>query len=330
MNYNKNLFILEDYKQLNKDLGFTNDSEYLDHYNNIGKLEMRLCNKNQLNVINEFGNEMILYISYFHYLYLNNLLFDNKITTYVGMKPYYFFLPDDQIIEKNQGRIWMHPHKNWLPTNCSDFVFKFDKKYWNPPNYKEYYKNNYFNSYDKPLLIINNKYNVEWSIKPFNFFSIESLDILFTKLQDKYTIIYMRPHSDIKKDLKYSWDDNTCLDYDDFKLIKEKYSDTIIFDDLFNDDRFKDMSYNLLKCYVLASCDNYISVQGGGAYLISYFAKKLVIIHKRGEEICKDSYNGWFKETCPSNNLDISVAFTEDQLYKFTDEKFIECSDNLV
>lgn len=81
----KNLFVLEDYKELNKDITFNTDEEYMNHWNEIGLHQMRLCNKKQLIVNNEFGNEIVLYICYYYYLFVNNLLFDNKITTYKGM-----------------------------------------------------------------------------------------------------------------------------------------------------------------------------------------------------------------------------------------------------
>jgi hypothetical protein len=88
-----NYFIWSDYIELNKDL--TNIKTKKDaekHWNTIGMKQMRLCNKLQLNVINEFGNEIVLYIPYYYYLYSNNLLFDNKITTYKVMKPFNCFL----------------------------------------------------------------------------------------------------------------------------------------------------------------------------------------------------------------------------------------------
>ena len=44
------------------------------HWNKIGMKQMRLCNKLQLNVVNEFGNEIVLYIPYYYYLYSNHHL----------------------------------------------------------------------------------------------------------------------------------------------------------------------------------------------------------------------------------------------------------------
>ena len=69
---------------------------------------MRLCNKKQLEVINEFSNELLLYIPYYYYLYNNNLLFDNKIITYKGMKPLYYFINTDNIIEKEETIYFLH------------------------------------------------------------------------------------------------------------------------------------------------------------------------------------------------------------------------------
>ena len=154
----KNLFNWSHYIELNKDLHhLTNENDAIEHWKNIGYHQMRLCNKLQLNVINEFGNEIILYISYYYYLYINNLLFDNKITTYKGMKPYYYFLNDDMIIEKENTRYWTPPSDNPLLVNYHEHVKIFDKKYWMPPPYKSVYKNDII-KFDKPILVIHNKY----------------------------------------------------------------------------------------------------------------------------------------------------------------------------
>ena len=63
-----NLFNWKDYVELNPDINNcenddkieTNEAEQ--HWKNIGSNQMRLCNNKQLEVVNEFGNEIILYV----------------------------------------------------------------------------------------------------------------------------------------------------------------------------------------------------------------------------------------------------------------------------
>lgn len=306
----KDLFNLQDYKLLNPDLKFIDDNEYIEHYKNKGKEEMRLCNRQTLEVKNEYGNENILYIPYYYYLYNNNLLFDNKIITYKGMRSHYFFLPDNQIIEKEEKRFWINPKDNSLPINYDEHVYEFNMKFWYPPNYKQYYNTllnrNMFSFINKEIIIINNKYNIEYydHIMPQNFFDLKTLEQIFNVLTLKYQIIYVRLLNNNK--FNVSQDHNKNLDFDDINYIKNNFNDIIIFDDLFN--TFPNYMYNDLKIRLFSICDNYISVQGGGAHFISYFAKKLLIYHVDGKETQNNSYNGWYKKVCLENNLNISVT----------------------
>ena len=293
VNMNK-VFNLEDYKELNKDLQFNQDAQYLHHWNKIGMKQCRLCNKLLLIVSNEFGIEILFNIGYYYYLFTNHLLFDNKITTYRGMEAYYYFLPKEQLILRNQTRTWI-PTDQYLLTvylkmnNDSAAITNFydiHPLYWKAPDYISQYKSNLF-QYDKPLLIVNNKYNKEWERtlnKPVNFLDIPCLDQIFDYLTSKYQVVYIRCNDNIKSSLQYSFDNNKNLPFDDFSMIRSKHPNVILFDDLLNKKEFQQMNYNLLKCYLFASCTKYISVQGGANNLISYFAKSILIYHKFGFE----------------------------------------------
>jgi hypothetical protein len=177
-------------------------------------------------------------------------------------------------------------------------------EYWRVPRYKEFYTNQYF-LYDKEILIVNNKYNKEWNEPPINYIPVDVLDTVFSVLKDKYQIIYIRPSSYLDKKLHYSYDSNDDVDFDDYEMIRAKFRDVIIIDDLFQQDKFKEMNYNLLKCYLFASCNKYISVQGGANNLISYFAKEVVIYHRKGLEVVKGIYKTRSKLQSLTNDLNI-------------------------
>jgi len=203
-----NLFRLEDYKTLNKDLKFNSDNEYINHFNNIGKKQLRLCNHGQLEVVNEFGNEIILYIPYYYYLFKKDLLFNNIITTYEYMEPFYFWLPSNQVKYKKIKRWWIPQQCNPLILNDHEHINKFNTEYHIPIPLKEHYdsyeKIIKFNN-DKPVIIISNKYNIEWAIGYYNYIDINTLKILFNMLKDKYNIIYFCVKNGMKN---YSYDDN--------------------------------------------------------------------------------------------------------------------------
>ena len=77
------------------------------------------------------------------------------------------------------------------------------------PDYKSHFQNTLF-IYDKPLLILHNKYTIEWGIKPYNFIDRETLYELLGMLREMFTIIYVRPEIDGTPG--YVPDDNTMLD----------------------------------------------------------------------------------------------------------------------
>ncbi len=320
-----NYFNCADYKELNKDLYFDNDNEYLNHWETFGIKQMRLCNKKQLDIFDEFGIEVFFYTGYYYYLFINGLLFDNKIITYIGMRSFYYFLNDDQIIEKNNPkRRWINPKENsMLHVLGHDGNYYFDERYCIFPNYKEHFQNNYFQN-TKKILIIHNKYTMERRNKKLGFhnnISMKTLSTLFNMLSTNYQIIYLEPQSNEK--IKYSCDEyESFVNYSKFELIKHNHPSVIKFDDLFLLEKFSNMSYNELKLYLYASCDNYISVQGGGNNMISYFAKTMLVYHIVGTEIARNIYTHRSQQQCISNDLKIYVAQSYDELKKMAYEIF--------
>ena len=151
-------YCYKDYITLNPDLAHLSENEAMQHWNKSGRDAMRLCNKAQLTVTCEFGAEIILYACYYYYLFKNGLLFNNKITTYKGMKDFYYFINPDNIIERVEERCWIPPEKRPFLVNGTEHVHRFNLRYWYPIPYKLQYRTGKF-QYAKPLLIIQNKYN---------------------------------------------------------------------------------------------------------------------------------------------------------------------------
>ena len=68
-----------------------------------------------------------------------------------------------------------------------------DYRQWKLPNYTDQYKNDRF-VFDKPLVVVVNRYNWEHGTRPVGYFDIKCLYETFNYLTDKgYTVIYKRP-----------------------------------------------------------------------------------------------------------------------------------------
>ena len=313
-------FMWKEYIRLNPDLAHIKnrlDAEI--HWINTGRSQMRLYHKDQLNVRCEFGAEVVLYGCYYYYLYTKNLLFDNKITTYKGMKDIYYFVKPENIIEKDEQRQCAKPIHCRLLVNNSEGVENFNMNYFKPIPFKSQFQNSIF-QFEKPLLIVHNKYNIEWSDKPINFFDVTTLDAIFSKLHKDYHIVYIRP-SNKKINLKwkqFSIDHNLIKeDLNDFELIESNYKNSVhVFDDIL--EQHPNYSYNLCKLMLHANCNNFINVQGGNTMFTAFFIGKMLILHKKGHEIKSKCYNGWYKEL-NSNEKEIRVCETDSSLIKNLD-----------
>jgi len=308
------LFYWTDYVALNKDLPPTmTEAEAVAHWRTVGAAQFRLCNRKQLVVVSEYGPELILWISYYYYLFKAELFFDNVVTTYKGMRPHYYFLPDGQVVERDGDRTWLGTEHRPLLLNRTEHVHRFDTRCWTPPPYRDFYASvgkSLFSFAEKPLLVIHNKHNAEWeSPTPINTLSVELLENLCRRLTPSYTVVYSRPSLGL---VGYSYDHNPLIETTaDKDMLRASHPDVLLYEDLLQ--RFPTYSYNHFKLLLHAACENYVSVQGGNTYLLSFFYKNLVILHKRGSELKSGTYSGWFQETRPAEGRSLRIALTEEQ-----------------
>lgn len=142
-----------------------------------------------LKVNPEFGIELALAIPFAYWLHQNNQL--DGVVTSKGMKPYYFFC--DNVKEKflsrtidNDLALAEVPNK-WIHHNSLAITGKeyhhlsadeqtqvngvLDYSKWVCPPFKEYYKNDEY-KFDKPVVFITNKYNMEHGEIPLGYFNI--------------------------------------------------------------------------------------------------------------------------------------------------------------
>ena len=249
----------------------------------------------------EFGYELIMVLPYVYWLYTQNI--DVTVSTCQYMKEFYFFLDEKKCIEKYTSRTHIIPPD--LPLSGIHFQ-NLNTEKWEVPNFKEYYSS--FNlpfTYTKPLLLISNKYTEEWKKPPVNFITINILDELFSKLKNKYQIVYNRPQSK-----KITVDTQRYYDLGDYKLIKDKYPEVIDLNEINSYG-----NYNLLQLSIASKTDKFISVQGGSSIFSSLFGGTNIILTKKGSELKFNSYY-WYNKFSNTN------VFWFQEEYQFLDKIF--------
>ncbi len=225
----------------------------------------------------EFGAEITTFIPFAFWLKTQGLLAGRRVITYGGMRPYYYFLADDEFHEKSGPRQWVPIEQRDWPTNST---YSATKQPWHVmPDYRSRYRSQ-GRKFRRPVLFIQNKFCVEWGVGPLNFLSLRALEKLFRLASDRFDVVYSRPRT-LPKDVGYTTDHNIDCDYPDIELVR-RFGDVLILEDLCAE---SDASYNLAKLEILAKSHLFVAVQGGGAHLLGCFGNSvLLLLHCDGDE----------------------------------------------
>ncbi|KAJ9456273.1 hypothetical protein DIPPA_12643 [Diplonema papillatum] len=264
----------------------------------------------------EFGIELIMATPYVYSLHTQ--CFNVEIESVPDTQALYFFSSNYKFV-KGATRDAMLGHYTSLPMKQFHVPRLPDVDYL-PPPYKAHFANNFF-KYDKPLLIITNKYQVEWQRRPINHIPLESLQQLVTLLSKKYTIIYCRPTNEIVQD-----DSKNLHGYDDKQQLKGR---VLFIEDLWKQAQTRwgasmggELTYNLFQFWVFANCDKYISVQGGNSVVTAYMAGKngTVIVHARaGHELRMRSIPRWYGQFSGATMVEVhqGAALVREAVRRF-------------
>ncbi len=210
----------------------------------------------------EFTWDMIRSLPMCYYNYKNNI--PQKLRCKPGLSDVYYFVNNIEELDRFDAF-----NNNISYNHAPPFYTMYE---WEPPPLKEHYLNKEKLEFDKPTVVIQNKFSLEWNSGPFNYFSEEFLDTLFTLLQDNYEIIYIRPTGD---DEKYYKDENEILEFGDYKLIQDKYPNIHTIDKYLN--MYPNYSYNIVQCLLEATSDKHIAVSGGNACIAAYFGGDVLV-----------------------------------------------------
>tara|TARA_B100000902_G_scaffold387239_1_gene431033 strand:+ start:841 stop:1812 length:972 start_codon:yes stop_codon:yes gene_type:complete len=254
----------------------------------------------------EFGIELALGLPYVYWLHENNQL--EKVVTSKGMKPFYYFC--DNVEEKYDYRTidnsaagldslpnpWIYGNKHnaqlykddW--TLWKDFMCEekgcgiLDYRKWKVPDFTKQYKNNRF-LFNKPFIVVSNRYNWEHGTKPVGYFDIKCLYEIFNYLTEKdYMVIYKRP-----KNTEFPPDQNEMATLHNKEILSANvdgigeitdheltnyYEDVILFDDIVKEN--SDLTYNEVQLKLFANADKFIAMSGGSTLLLNLFKKPTI------------------------------------------------------
>jgi hypothetical protein len=224
------------------------------------------------------------------------------------MREFYYFVRPECIVEKDELRRCLDPP---FFVNNLYHAHALDERFWTPPPYKNVFANDRF-TMEKPILLIHNKYTIEWGDAPINFIGTSTLREICGQLSSDYQILYERAIDTGSLSKRgYSADVNTIIDdLDDYAMLRREFPAVLLFNSLLPE--FE--SYNALKLRLYAMTNNFITVQGGGAPCASFFAERLLILHKKGSETKHDIYSGWLTKTNNNPKKQIIVSQSETDL----------------
>ncbi len=277
----------------------------------------------------EFGLELVMGIPYAYWLHERGEL--EKVHTVKGMKPFYYFCDnieevyDHRTINNLQSGLDDLPN-NWIHHNALAIFGKgygelteeeknqangvLDYSKWKLPNYKEHYKNDEF-KFDKPFIIVSNRYNIEHGQPPIGFFDIKSLYDMFNYFTENgYMVIYKRP-----KNNEFPLDQNEMNSMthgftditsevegfglvDDYKLT-EFYDDVVLFDDLVKDKNTH--KYNETQLKLFSNAYGFVAMGGGSTLLCCYFNMPTISYFTTATECSRKDYfseDNYYRKLC--------------------------------
>jgi hypothetical protein len=223
----------------------------------------------------EFGPELKYYLPYAYWHHLNGTL--KRTVSFAGTAPFYFFSPD-HVERAGERKYFLDPD---IP-NSEDHNFSYAYRRWARVPLKETYRNalNFGFDRDKPLVIISNKYNIEWEGHPVNFLSPEILGRMIERLLPHHTIVYNRPGNGL-----IVVDRNEVQELREKDFLKAHFPEVLFAEELFAKKRQEVTGFNHLQLCLYAQCERFISVQGGNSVLASYFGGTNLIYQRQGSEI---------------------------------------------
>jgi hypothetical protein len=256
----------------------------------------------------EFGPELQFVLPFAYWHHKNGTLNSTRSSKFT--KEFYFF--SDNHSEEFETR-----------TNEGNYNFEvprilysqdYNMKKWLAVPLKEQYQNDVY-IYDKPLLILANRYNMEWDGPPISYFDIPTLDYIITNLKNDYTIVYNRPRPE-----NIAEDNSETYDLNEFDWLEEAHPEVLFMQKLYEENKVKANSFNHLQLMVYANANHFVSIHGGTSVLASYFKGVNLILSKRGPEHHFNCYNTLYPKL---SGAKILHAKTNEEVRSYIQNNFM-------
>ncbi len=252
----------------------------------------------------EFGYELIASLPYAYCLYEKGLL--KETISAVDTECLYYFSPRHLI--NPSSRSWDNMSLVRKMPNMKIHQPSLDWSKFSPPPLKEKYRNTRF-VYDKPIICICNRVNIEWNKGVINYFDLTILEKLFKKLKKNYQIVYFNIEG-----RKEFYDGADPVSIGDFDLARKHGA--IVIHDLYKEN--PDLSFNTLQLMVMANCEAFITMNGGYSILASYMGGTNLIYSVECKELGANinSFYRWYHRFGGSRIIHID---SYDKLYESAD-----------
>lgn len=220
----------------------------------------------------EFAPDLQFVLPFAYWHYKNGTLKATRGAKFTS--ELYFFSPDHREVfetRTNEGNYNYEAPRVLYSHN-------YNMKKWLPVPLKEVYKNNIY-VFEKPILVVANRFNKEWDRPPISYFSIEMLDHIFNLLKEDYTIIYNRPGVG-----QIAMDNSEIYELNEWDWMRQTHPEVILMEDLYRENKGVANNFNHLQLMVYANAENFVSIHGGTSVLASYFGGTNIILSKEGPE----------------------------------------------
>jgi hypothetical protein len=256
----------------------------------------------------EFAPELQFALPFAYWHFKNGTLLKTNSSKFTS--ELYYFSPNH--VEKYESRSNEGNYNFEMPRIL--YSHDYDMSKWEPVPLKEKYANDVY-VYDKPILVIANRYNMEWDGPPISYYSIDILNTIVEKLKGIYTIIYNRP-----KPQNITMDNSDIYDMDEYEWLEKEHPEVILMENLFKENKGNANNFNHLQMMIYANSERFISIHGGTATLASYFGGINLVLSKQGPE----HYFKCYEKLYPKfSGAKILHAKTDEMVIDFIDNNFI-------
>ncbi len=256
----------------------------------------------------EFAPELLFVLPFAYWHYKNGTLAKTQSPIYT--REMYFFSENHE--EAFEIRTTAGNYNFETPRILYSHNYNMSK--WARVPLKAQYKNSVY-VYEKPILVVANRYNMEWGQPPISFFSLDLLSYFFTTLSAQYQIIYNRPRPQ-----NITMDNSDIYDLDEYDWIKAEFPEVILMEDLFVENKAGARNFNHLQMQVYANANHFLSIHGGTATLASYFEGINVILSKQGPEHHFKCFETLYTELSGATVLH---AKTDEQVKEYVEQHYL-------